>query len=336
MKRKARYKGKRHLSFSLILHVVINSLIIICCIFFAFFINSRQANIRVIVIYAFFMISIMTVELWYFTRNVIRQVVKIEEAIQKLKRENESEFDREDVDNIYGQYYLIEMIQILMQREANANVMKKQAEIDTLQNQINPHFLYNTLETIRGQAICCGATEIAETTKALAEIFRYNISKKGSMIYLYEEITNIDSYMKIQSIRFNNKFKLTKQIDADVLNIKIPKLIIQPVVENAIKHGLEMKRDKGNILIKSFRTRNTLYVMVKDDGLGMSVDTIEEILQRLKNSRQFGVTLGNSTNVGLANISDRIKMIYGEKYGVSIKSIPDVGTEVTLSMGIVE
>src|SRR5699024_9188264 len=128
-----------------------------------------------------------------------------------------------------------ELLQLLLQREAAAQIMTKEAEINALQSQINPHFLYNTLETIRGQALCCGATSIADATKALAEIFRYNISQKGAMISLKEELANIDAYMRIQSIRFNDRFTLHSDVAEDTLYIQIPKLLVQPVIENALK-----------------------------------------------------------------------------------------------------
>ena len=223
---------------------------------------------------------------------------------------------------------------MLLQKESIANIMKKQAEIDALQNQINPHFLYNTLETIRGQAICCGASEIAETTKALADIFRFNINKKGAMIYLHEELANIDAYMKIQKIRFNDRFELRKELDESVLNLKVPKLLIQPLVENALKHGLEMKRGKGRIVIKGFQTEDTLFISVKDDGVGMSLADIDILNRRMAAENQAELIGGSSTNVGLVNINDRVKMLYGSKYGIIVRSIQNVGTEVTVMLGI--
>lgn len=207
-------------------------------------------------------------------------------------------------------------------------------EVRLLQAQINPHFLYNTLETIRGQAICCGAAEIAETTKALADIFRFNINKKGSMIYLYEELSNIDAYMKIQKIRFSDKFELKKELDEALMNLKVPKLLIQPLVENALKHGLEMKRGKGRIVIKGFRTEDTLFISVADDGVGMSLTELDILNKRLVVDNQAELINGISTKVGLVNINDRVKMLYGSKYGIIVRSVQNVGTEVTVMLGI--
>ncbi len=336
MRHKFGYRKRRPLSTALIVHVIINCLLLVICMVFTFFFASGKGSTAVNITIVCIMAAVMVIELLFFIHHVIKQVVEIEKTVEMLKQKNEEDGIEGDKELEYERYSLIDTIQILMKRESNANLMKKQAEIDTLQNQINPHFLYNTLETIRGQAICCGAMDIAETTKALADIFRYNISKKGSMIHLNEELQNIDSYMKIQRIRFNDKFSLEKEIDSDVEMLKIPKLIIQPIIENALKHGLEIKREKGNIHIRSFRTQDTLFVIVKDNGLGISTETLNSINKRLQKTNQLEIAKGKSTNVGLVNINDRIKMIYGPKFGVSIKSIQNIGTEVTLAMGIME
>ncbi len=275
----------------------------------------------------------LLIEIIFFIRQIFAPIMKIERKIDELERENKKSTcdGTEDKERPYG---LLETIQLLLQKESIANIMKKQAEIDALQNQINPHFLYNTLETIRGQAICCGASEIAETTKALADIFRFNINKKGAMIYLHEELANIDAYMKIQKIRFNDRFELRKELDESVLNLKVPKLLIQPLVENALKHGLEMKRGKGRIVIKGFQTEDTLFISVKDDGVGMSLADIDILNRRMAAENQAELIGGSSTNVGLVNINDRVKMLYGSKYGIIVRSIQNVGTEVTVMLGI--
>lgn len=275
----------------------------------------------------------LLLETIFFVCKALDPIVKIERKIDELKRSNRDNIcdGAEDKEYPAG---MLETIQLLLQKEAAANIMKKQAEIDALQNQINPHFLYNTMETIRGQAICCGAAEIAETAKALADIFRFNINKKGSMIYLYEELSNIDAYMKIQKIRFSDKFELKKELDEALMNLKVPKLLIQPLVENALKHGLEMKRGKGRIVIKGFRTEDTLFISVADDGVGMSLTELDILNKRLVGDNQAELINGISTKVGLVNINDRVKMLYGSKYGIIVRSVQNVGTEVTVMLGI--
>lgn len=326
---------RNQLSRNLIVHIIIVTLILGICMSFLFMLSLKEKIALFSWIVLYLLASIMIIEIIYFIRKTLKSVIEIERTIEELQNSTDMEgVTNDNLELEKSNFSLIERIQILLQRESAANILKKQAEIEALQNQINPHFLYNTLETIRGQAICFGAMEIAETTKALADIFRYNISKKGAMILLPEELANIDAYMKIQRIRFNDKFELQKKIEPEVLNLKIPKLLIQPIVENALKHGLEMKRGKGLISICAFSTEDTLIISVSDDGLGMSIEKLEELNKRLSNSNQFEIVKESSKNVGLVNINDRIKMIYGVKYGIDVKSVKDVGTKVTLSLGI--
>ena len=270
-----------------------------------------------------------------YIKNAFFEIIDMERKISVLQKEYD------DKDKSVGRkrkesMVIMDSIKALLQREANANMMWKEAEIVALQNQINPHFLYNTLEMIRGQALVKKDYQIADTTKALADIFRYNISKKGKMVTLKEELDNIEAYMYIQSIRFNNRFSMSLKVDDDVFDLKIPKLIIQPVVENALKHGLEKKKGNGKISIEAFRSEDAIFINVNDNGVGMDESTKEKVYQRLQGKNKEDDVKGNSTHVGLENIKERIKMIYGENYGVSFESTAGVGTKVHMVIGIIE
>lgn len=275
-------------------------------------------------------IVVCVVNLGIFIKAVFRTVVELEDAVRVLQGYG-------DEDSLRNKSPA-ELLQVLLQREAAAQIMSKQAEINALQNQINPHFLYNTLETIRGQALCCGADEIADTTKDLADIFRYNISRKGTMVHLREELANISAYMKIQRIRFSDKFELTADVDPDTLELQIPKLLVQPVIENALKHGLEMKRGKGHIHVRAFRTEHRLEISVEDDGVGMPPEMLAALNEKLSHRGDGSIAAisGAGTDIGLVNINDRIRLIYGEEYGVTAISAEHMGTKVTLSLGIVQ
>ncbi len=277
------------------------------------------------------------VNIYIFVRLIFRTVTDLERLVSTLQEAAErsgANFDDILGDSKYSN--LTGLLQFLLQREASAQIMTKQAEINALQNQINPHFLYNTLETIRGQALCSGELQIAETTKALADIFRYNISKKGTMIHLAEELANIDSYIKIQRIRFNDKFELDSQVDEDTRNILIPKLLVQPVIENALRHGLEPKSGKGRIVLRAFRTEKRLEISVRDDGIGMPPEKLIGLNQKLSAQYAGNIeAIRQESNIGLENVNERIKLIYGKDYGVSVLSSQNAGTTVMLSLGIV-
>ena len=238
---------------------------------------------------------------------------------------------------IYSDLYaMTEQLEKLMRDEYNANILRKQAELSALQSQINPHFLYNTLEAIRGQALVQGATDIERMSKALADFFRYSISKKDDLVTLDQELKNTDSYIVIQQIRFNNKFIIKKQIDPDVLGCMIPKLIIQPIVENAIMHGLELKQGVGTLTIRSFQTQTRVLVYIEDDGLGISAPTLKKISKTLKSggNNDFLAPEQGKKHIGLANVNNRIKIIFGEEYGIHVYSTKNVGTTVEIALPI--
>lgn len=323
-------KYRSNLSKSLKRHIITAVL----CQFCSMTINIYLCMVtgkRIFLVLTVLFFVVLLAEIWGFVGGTLNFVIEIEEKINELRRADqlgETEGERT------GEMGLMETIQFLLQKESAANLMKKQAEIEALQSQINPHFLYNTLETIRGQAMCCGANEIAETTKALADIFRFNISKKGAMIYLYEEMAIIDAYMKIQRTRFNDRFSLAKEIDDELMGWKIPKLLIQPLVENALKHGLEAKRGKGHIQIRAYRTEDTLFVTVIDNGIGMNVAELAELNKRMASENAVNLVKETSASVGLININDRIQMLYGARYGVVLRSVQGMGTEATVMIGI--
>ena len=161
-----------------------------------------------------------------------------------------------------------------------SDILRHQAEINYLQRQINPHFLYNSLESIRGNAIVKGADEIAKMTEALATFFRYSISQKGNMVSLEDEINNVKDYFIIQQFRFNNKFsiKITSNIsDYQFPNYYLPKMTLQPMIENSIYHGLEPKIGKGKIELRVTITDSRLILNVIDDGIGIPKDKLYEI-----------------------------------------------------------
>lgn len=228
---------------------------------------------------------------------------------------------------------VLEQYQNLLKHKYQIIRLKNQAEYDALQSQINPHLLYNTLDSIRGIAITQGSYEIEIMTKALSDLFRYSIDKKGNNVHLQDELGNIRNYFMIQRFRFHNRFSLVEEIEPDTLACYIPKLIVQPLIENALYHGLEPKYGRGTITVRAERTQSRLLITVRDDGIG-----IEEAQLRSLN-RAFVEGLATSasarsrgTKIGLANVNQRIRYLYGEQYGVRIYGSPHVGTTAELTL----
>lgn len=301
-----------------------------------FFAEDMYEVYYIIIISALVLIIVNVIIVILFNKRVYRPIANVEGALHaivsgdtnikfaNLQRGNELYPVYDDLNS------LTLRLKQLIDSEYTARIMKKQSEIDALQSQINPHFLYNTLESIRGQAIVEGVEGIGMMVKALADIFRYSITNKNAMVKLEEELKNIDNYLKIQQFRFDNKFIVIKDIKEDTKDCLIPKLVIQPIVENAIIHGLETKPGKGTISIKSYSTTDSIIVSVEDDGEGMERETLEAINESLAQ----GVSLKKSEDIkvglGLININERIKLIFDSSYGLKIYSIKQVGTKVEL------
>lgn len=220
------------------------------------------------------------------------------------------------------------------QEEYESALLAKQAELFALQSQINPHFLYNTLDSIRGQAVIDGTTEIAETIEALSNLFKYNISRSENLIPLRLEIDNLIYYMKIQKYRFIDKIDLILDIennDDSILNTKIPKLTLQPIIENAICHGLEPKLEKGTIRIHVFVVGDMLRITVADDGVGMDEETLLRIKKSLYSRTPEPSGKKSSHGIALHNANKRIQQCFGSNYGLNIYSTKMLGTRVELS-----
>ncbi len=237
-----------------------------------------------------------------------------------------------------------ELIREYAKQQIEHNIQKiydKQTELDALQSQINPHFLYNTLETIRGQALIDDNTEIAIMVEALAMFFRYSISGKGNLVPLRDELTSINNYMIIQKYRFNNRFSLEIYIDEDdkvAYDFFVPRLMIQPIVENAIFHGLEEMESNGKVSIEIILTDKNLIITVSDNGKGMSKELLEKINCEIKKFTMFDDKNKRDEyqkiGIALSNINKRIELLFGGDYGLTVYSTLGQGTDVEIYIPI--
>lgn len=239
-----------------------------------------------------------------------------------------------EVDRIFS-----ELIQLL-KSEQMLNENKRQAQYLALQNQINPHFLYNTLESIRSEAMEAGMDSVVCMTEALAHFFRYTISNMENMVTLEEELDNINTYFLIQKYRFEERIGLTIEYDEeehDLLNhCLLPKLTLQPVVENSIIHGIERKMGFSTVRIVLRCTEKRLIIQVSDDGIGMQPEALDDLNRKLNQS--LFESLHNKKKKGgiaLVNVNNRIHLIFGEEYGMTVYSTPGVGTDVMIELPLV-
>lgn len=215
---------------------------------------------------------------------------------------------------------------------------KKQAQYLALQNQINPHFLYNTLEGIRSEAKMAGLDSVADMSKSLGSFFRYTISKVENLVRVEDELQNIETYFYIQKYRFGDRLRLiTEWGDGDEAELRrclLPKLTLQPIVENSIIHGLECKVGVGTVRIRLTRTEKRLLIRISDDGVGMSEETLQNLNRKINRSALENIRADSEQNNGIAllNVNNRIHLLFGEEYGLSVYSTPGVGTDVEINL----
>lgn len=218
----------------------------------------------------------------------------------------------------------------------SARILEKQMEYSALQSQINPHFLYNTLEAIRSEALLCGQPDIAVMTEKLSRFFRYCISNRGDTVTLREELDNVRDYFFIQQFRFENRFTLTvHNKDEELLDFVLPKLTLQPLVENAIFHGLEQKPGPGQLNIYLVGTPDRLYLTLSDDGVGMEEATVQALNGKLSNPLGSAdltqpESRGHGSGIALSNVNGRLKLFFGDRADIHISSTPGRGTDVQL------
>ena len=215
-------------------------------------------------------------------------------------------------------------------------LLRTRAEIHALQSQINPHFLYNTLDTIRSMAIIRDSEDIAQMAESLSMLFRYSISRPGEMATLKDELDNVKNYLVIQGYRFPGKFKYQQRIeDEELLQYKLPVLTIQPVIENAIHHGLETKVGGGQVSVYAYSTQERFIIRIADNGMGMTEQQMDSLRERLSKGRFIyeqdrDLKKRGNTGIALPNVNQRIKFYYGDDYGIKVYSTAGIGTIVEI------
>ena len=220
---------------------------------------------------------------------------------------------------------MVEHIDELMKKIYEEQRQLKEIEFKALQSQINPHFLYNTLESIHWQALLCGHHEISTMVKALAGFYRISLSKGEAIIPLKSEAEHVDNYMTIQEIRYKEKMESYIDIPEEFFDVNIPKMTLQPLVENAIYHGLRGREAKGFIKITAERDGNDIIVKTIDNGTGMAAEQISRLNQTLEDNDP-------SVGYGVRNVHQRIKLFLGSPYGLYYESNEYGGVTVNVRL----
>lgn len=281
-----------------------------------------------------FSIFISIVIYFLLSRTVTRPVRRLVASMQKFEKQAESFEYKADMSNVVefqtlsaSFEHMVLMIQSLMEKVHNEEIVLRKTELKALQAQINPHFLYNTLDSIQWMCEQDNSKDAVKMVGALAKLFRISISHGNEFITISDELKHAESYLIIQSYRYKNQFTYSFDVDKSVLGYMCNKITIQPFIENAIYHGLDRMVDEGEIKIIVERCGKDIVIKVKDNGLGMTEEQCKTILQKDRS---------DSKGIGVKNVNDRLKIYFGEEYGITIDSELDVGTTVTIKIPKIE
>ncbi len=260
--------------------------------------------------------------IWLFSRTFVNRISNLNRKIELVEDGNldieilsNSKDEIGDLTNKFGK--MLKKINVLINEIYQVNLAKKEAKLIALQEQIKPHFLYNSLSMINWKAISAGEKEISNITKLLSKFYRTALNRGKSVILVRDEIENIKAYIDLQLMMHDYDFEVFYEFDKEILNLEMINFILQPIVENAIVHGIDEKPDRKGILKISGHIKGAdIEFVIEDNGIGIDKDMINEIHQK------------DTAGYGLKNINERIKLYFGNEYGLIIESEPGLGTLV--------
>ena len=297
--------------------------------------QAVKSQVVVGLIFALLFSAFMSAVIYFLlSRTVTRPVRRLVASMQKFEKQAETFEYKVDMSNVAefqtlstSFEHMVLMIQSLVEKVHNEEIVLRKTELKALQAQINPHFLYNTLDSIQWMCEQDNSKDAVKMVGALAKLFRISISHGNEFIAISDELKHAESYLIIQSYRYKNQFTYSFDVDKSVLDCMCNKITIQPFIENAIYHGLDRMVDEGEIKIIVERRGKDIAIIVKDNGLGMTEEQCKAVLQKGRS---------DSKGIGVKNVDDRLKIYFGEEYGITIDSELDVGTTVTIKIPKIE
>jgi two-component system sensor histidine kinase YesM len=277
---------------------------------------------------------------FYFFNTINKRLSTVIKGMREVHTDTLNNFIENDSDDELGELinnynYMIAKMSVLVDEQYKLGKAVKNAELKALQSQINPHFLYNTLDMINWMAYKNMTSEISSAVKKLAKFYKLSLNKGNDIISINDEINHVSLYTEIQNMRYSNRISLEIDIDDFIRNCKIPKITLQPIAENAIIHGIFAKGDvEGKILIRGTIDENAIYIKVSDNGIGIKESELPFILstKRVKSNS----TSSKGSGYGIRNINERLKLYYGDDFGLSFTSTYEKGTTVTIKIPIIE
>jgi len=270
---------------------------------------------------------------YFVSKKTSKPIYKLCAAMEKVQNGNleisENIKGWREIDQLVkGFNAMISKIKQLLIDIRKEEILKKCAEIEALQSQINPHFLHNTLFSIKCLIQMGKHEQAVKMITVFIDLLKLTLKKNFELISVHEEILSIEKYIELQKIRYSNKIDLEKNISPETTKLFIPAMILQPLIENSIFHGIEPKKGIGKIIISTFIEGNTLKILIHDDGIGIEENTIESL-----NSRSYQKN-NKFSSIGISNVDQRIRLKFGESYGLSFEK-PESGTTVVLTLPII-
>ncbi|CAM4078445.1 sensor histidine kinase [Lederbergia lenta] len=297
----------------------------------------EKTNMLKTFLWMFFILMFLVVSFFgiRFARNITLPLESLAASMQHVQKGNFKEAKKESMQmsNVHNDevgklhksfIMMIDQIDELIYENYAKQITIKETEFKALQAQINPHFLYNTLESINWLAKSSGQQQISKMVESLGFLLRNSINLKQPLITVNEELQIIANYITIQSYRFEERLEFQNDVDQSLYHAQIPKLTLQPLVENAIHYGLEMMMEPCSIHIRSIKKSNYFMLVVEDNGPGMDLDLLEKVKK--------GVVKTRGQGIGLTNIDERVKLSFGDQYGIHIESELDQGTKIFITL----
>lgn len=293
-----------------------------------------------LMLFALVVFLILFIALAYFLARYLTEPITALSHIMAHPREKNRAVESpymnrtDEIGTLYNQYQtMLEENNRYIKSEYENKMILMDTQMKALESQINAHFLYNTLEAINSLAEIEGAEDISVMALALGDMFRYSIKTKGALVTLEKELAHVKNFVAIQQIRFDNGFRFEMDVPEELYSCRILKLILQPLVENALYHGLLHCNAGSSIYLSARKENKIIYFTVKDDGAGMAPETLEQLQKLLEEKPRFGeLSQHANESIGLKNINARIRLYYGVDYGLSVKSEQGCGTIVQIKI----
>lgn len=293
--------------------------------------KNQKALTRTLIIIVIMLVSVITVFTIVWTNTLLKPLEGLMSIINAIRRGETSqrapEKGNDEIAELSREFnMMLNEIDDLMQEKYKDALLLNKAEYNALQAQINPHFLYNTLDTMSSIASVYECDLVSDLSQSLSDIFRYSLGTGNPHASIDDEITHLKNFLFVMNVRMNHEVTYTFDIEEESRQYTIPRISIQPIVENAIKHGLKEKIGDKRIAIHIYCQAMDVVVSVEDNGVGMDEKTISQLNQRLRDNDQVNMEEGQS--IGLFNINTRLKILYGSHYGIELSKNEQEGMRV--------